>query len=582
MDVLCSQEVTADERCLQTLAQFLGLEVRTLSEPPANETTDNVAVHIAATRQSLDAFLKQSLGEAWLSRRLAAKGSSLFLTGISASPECLRTIEELVPSVVDQVTSVTQPRSVYEIARTPATGMPQFAGLTFGPVDLEADGVFTLSHGAAGVTQLASIDGRPCYVKVERGGASYFLLACTQVLDIDAAAERDQQPLGRFLRFVPFLAYLRLTFGARCWHNEAPAACFIIDDPVLKKRYGFLDFNVLESYMAQSRFSMNIAFIPWNYRRTDRRIAQKFKRPDRRFSISVHGCDHTEAEFGVTDERWLRRQSRRALSRMDVHEELTGIKHNRVMIFPQGVFSKASLKALGHEGFLAAVNSTIYPVDATPGEVAVRDLLEVATVRFGGAPLFVRRYPGRRAEIALDLFLGRQALLVEHHGFFRRGYEEAERCTSFINEIAPGITWTDLEELCASACLVRQAYDGIDVRAFGSQLRLKNAGADRSRIHVSNPSVRVQSVRWNGRTIDFEANSSGTRCEVHLDAGETGALSFQSAANETQVEDLPTTVTHRFKVFARRHLSEIRDNYLARSTILSELAELGKGLLPRM
>src|SRR4029077_14010357 len=123
------------------------------------------------------------------------------------------------------------------------TGMPQFAGLTFGPVELEADAVFTLRHGAAGVTELVTIDGRSCYIKVERGGASYFLLACTRVLDVDAPAEPDQRPIDRFLSFVPFLAYLRLTFGALCWHNEAPAACFIIDDPLLKERYGFLDFN---------------------------------------------------------------------------------------------------------------------------------------------------------------------------------------------------------------------------------------------------------------------------------------------------------------------------------------------------
>ena len=218
--------------------------------------------------------------------------------------------------------------------------------------------------------------------------------------------------------------------------------------------------------MARSRFSANIAFIPWNCKRSDRRVAERFKRLDRRLSISVHGCDHTEGEFGVADERWLRNQSRLALSRMDVHQRLTGIKHNRVMVFPQGVFSKASLKALGDGGFVAAVNSTIYPVDARPDEVTFRDLMDMAVVRFGGAPLFLRHYPDRRQKLALDVFLGRQVLLVEHHGFFKYGYEEVERCTAFINEIAPGITWTDLEELCTSACVSERCSEGHHVRVW--------------------------------------------------------------------------------------------------------------------
>jgi hypothetical protein len=583
--LLCSPQPSADETRLQRLAQFLGLKVRTLNEPTEDETMQEVAVHIAATCQSLEAFQKQPLGRAWLRTRLATKGSSLFITGITASTECLRTIEDLLPGVVRLVTPVTRHGSAYTIAPVPSTGMPQFAGLTFGPVDIEADGVFTLGHRAGSVTELVSIDGRPCYMKAVRGGASCFLLACTQVLDIDSPALADEQPINRFLRFVPFLAYLRLTFGVLCWHNVAPAACFIIDDPLLKERYGFLDFNGLESRMAQSRFSMNIAFIPWNCRRTDRRAAQRFKRPDRRFSISIHGCDHTEGEFGATDERWLRCQSRRALSRMDLHEALTGIRHNRVMVFPQGVFSKASLEALGAEGFLAAVNSTIYPVDSTPGEVRVSDLLEVAVVRFGGAPLFLRRYPHRMEAIALDLFLGRQAIIVEHHGFFKDGYGNAERCTAFVNGIAPGVTWTDLEELCTSACLTREEPgDAVHVRAFGPILRLRNHLDERMRFHVSNVGVlgTPESVIWNGRAMDFEVHSSGVVSDISLNPGEAGVLVFQCARKGAQIDDMVPTTMDRFKVFARRHLSEIRDNYLDRSVILSRVARLGKGLLPRM
>jgi hypothetical protein len=584
VNVLVSPHPTPDERSLQTLAQFLGLQVRALRQPPEDDAPQESAVHIAATCQSLEAFQRQPLGRAWLSRSLARKGSSLFVTGIGPSTKCLKTIANLVPGVIEAVNSVATAALAYNVGSMSSTGMPQFKGLRFGPVDHEADRVFALSQSTVGVTELIAIDGRPCYIKVERGGASYFLLACTRVLDIDAPPE-GVQPIDRFLRFVPFLAFLRLTFGALCWHNEAPAACFIIDDPLLRKRYGYLDFSRIEALMGRSRFSMNIAFIPWNCRRSDLHVAQRFKRPDRRFSISIHGCDHTEAEFGATDERWLRHQSRRALSRMDVHAALTGIKHNRVMVFPQGAFSKASLKVLGDDGFLAAVNSTIYPVDASPGDITFRDLLEVAVVHFGGTPLFLRRYPDRLEEIALDLFLGRQVLLVEHHGFFKRGYEEIRRCTSFVNGVAPSITWTDLEELCTSACLMREVPgDGVHVRAFGPILRLRNHLHERMPFHVSNVGAprESESVTWNGRAIDFAVGSTGVVCDIPLDPEEAGVLSFERGPRSALNGELMPTAKDRFKVFARRHLCEVRDNYLDRSVVLSRFAKLGKALLPRM
>jgi hypothetical protein len=404
------------------------------------------------------------------------------------------------------------------------------------------------------------------------------------VLDLDEPAYRSQ-PIDRFLSVVPFLAYLRRTFGAECWRNPKQAACFIVDDPVLKKRYGFLDFNRLESAMARSPFSINIAFIPWNFRRTDPRVVGRFRRPDRRFSISVHGCDHTESEFSATDERWLQSQSRRALSRMEMHERLTGIRHNRIMVFPQGVFSVASLRALGHAGFLAAVNSTIYPIDAAPDAVTFRDLMETAVVRFGGIPLFLRHYPDRLENIALDLFLGRQVLIVEHHGFFRQGYERIERCAAFVNGTAKAIKWTDLEEVCASACLVRDAPGGeLHVRAFGCRPRLRNDRdcVVRVRVFHHRRASALAAVSWNNREIPFVEDGSGTACDLHLAAGERGTLSFHRAASLAPITELPLSAGDRVRVFVRRMLCEVRDNYLDRSPILSKFARRGKALLPRL
>ena len=56
----------------------------------------------------------------------------------------------------------------------------------------------------------------------------------------------------------------------------------IIDDPFLKASYGFLDFCKLLDLMDKHNFHTTIAFIPWNYRRTNKKTAKLFlDRPDR-------------------------------------------------------------------------------------------------------------------------------------------------------------------------------------------------------------------------------------------------------------------------------------------------------------
>jgi hypothetical protein len=271
---------------------------------------------------------------------------------------------------------------------------------------------------------------------------------------------------------------------------------------------------------------------------------------------------------------------------MAVHENLTGIKHNRVMVFPQGVFSKASLKILSEEGYVAAVNSTAFPINAERDEIKIRDLLEMAALRFGGVALFLRHYPDRMENLALDLFLGKQALLVEHHGFFKAGYEGIERCVRMINTFEPGIEWTDLEDLCTSACLTREV-DGTtqDVQVFGHVCKIKNFHNQRKLFRVQRRceyGCNLKIVTWDGHSTDFVKNDGMVRCNLELDPGQEGILIFKQELVDVSLNTDRQTLTDRTKVFLRRHLSEIRDNYLSKSSFFQDLARIGKGLLPRL
>ncbi len=117
--------------------------------------------------------------------------------------------------------------------------------------------------------------------------------------------------------------------------------------------------------MRQHRFTTNIAFIPGTGGGRRERASDFFRRESDLFSVSVHGCDHVAAEFGATAPDVLEQRACLAQTRMRKHHARTRIEHDPVMVFPQGVFSSACPAVLKRNGFVAAVNTEMSPVDAT-------------------------------------------------------------------------------------------------------------------------------------------------------------------------------------------------------------------------
>jgi len=195
--------------------------------------------------------------------------------------------------------------------------------------------------------------------------------------------------------------------------NETRYATIIIDDPLLREDYGFLNYRKLLDLMDKHIFFTTIAFIPWNYKRTDRKIADLFlERPDR-FSLCVHGCDHTKSEFGITNLNFLDNKIRLATARMIEHEKITGVPFDRIMVFPQGIFSNQALEALKMNNYIAAVNTVPMPLSGP----------------FLSNLPFFRRY---KPEEILAGVSTNPMFIVLHHEYFKDGYE---RLIDFVEEI---------------------------------------------------------------------------------------------------------------------------------------------------
>ena len=204
-------------------------------------------------------------------------------------------------------------------------------------------------------------------------------------------------------------------------HRRVYHASIIIDDPLLRENYGFLNYRKLLSLMDRHNFSTTIAFIPWNYNRTDEGIAALFReRPDR-FSLCVHGCDHTRSEFGATDATYLENKVKLATARMVEHEKRTGIPFDRIMVFPQGVFSNEAMEALRKNRYLAAVNTEATPVNGP----ITSDL-----------PFFLRHRPEDAVSSLSD-----PIFIVLHHDYFQNGYGKLADLVDQLNGGPIDVEW---------------------------------------------------------------------------------------------------------------------------------------------
>jgi len=218
-------------------------------------------------------------------------------------------------------------------------------------------------------------------------------------------------------------------------------ACLIIDDPLLRPKYGCLEYAVLLQEMKEHGFFTEIAFIPWNYRRSDPKTVQLFADNPDYYAMCVHGCNHMSNEFGGGNYQELSGLSSTALWRMEQHKKLTGLPYDPVIVFPQGHFSTVAMQALKDQGYFAAFNSTIVATDRD--DPPAIEFQRPATTIYHDFPLFLRRYPREKSSLIQDVASGRPIIIVEHHGAFRDGYKTITDTVEWINSLGK-IRWTSL------------------------------------------------------------------------------------------------------------------------------------------
>src|SRR5260370_6399123 len=197
LQLLCWGEPSADEKCLSKLADFLGIPVRILSLANASraERGDGQRLHLTRTWQTLRRWWGLACGRDWLMQALADRNNCLFISGFTDSVEDQEFLWSLSGGVVESVSTVESSASCYDICTERAAGFLQFTGLKFGPVDSSADFVFGIGQRREGVTELISINRKPCYLRIAKETAPLFLLSCQKVLDFDSPLKEGTEIL---------------------------------------------------------------------------------------------------------------------------------------------------------------------------------------------------------------------------------------------------------------------------------------------------------------------------------------------------------------------------------------------------
>jgi hypothetical protein len=564
----------ADLRLIR-LAEFLGIEYRSIQLEPTSGGWAEYLLRVAPDGESCFVVNPRVL-RAWtgadaipesLGAFLAVQYRHLLVHALGPSWFDISILQSLSRGAFRAIREIREQDKSYVVSDAAGDVCESFAGLTFGPTNSNNDRVFEWSREEKRARNLISIGDLPFMCLQESESCKIWFLGSREVVDLEAPIG-EETPSRYFSQFVPHAMVLRSVFGHASWHPEGPYASIIIDDPLLQPNYGALNFEALLALMKRHNFFTTLAFIPYNFRRNSARTVRLFRENSDRFALCFHGNDHMGGEFASTDRELLDRLLCIAQRRMRAHRELTGLRCDRVMVFPQGKFSAEAMAAIQAHNFDGAVNTTPHPM-REPNCLTLAEVVQPAVLRYGDCPLFLRK-PSRQTlseDVAFNAFFGRPTLIVEHHDVFEDP-EQLVQVAARINKTVPEVRWSSVGVALKNSILRKQAPDGVKcIRAYSRTIEITGEPEKEGRYMVewetSTPFPGRQ-VFMDGVPIPFpDVESGAVRVPVDVPAGCTRTLSMAWNAVPDKTQSLG--LRHNAKAFVRRRLSEIRDNYLSKN-----------------
>lgn len=411
----------------------------------------------------------------------------------------------------------------------------------------------------------------PSFMKVILHRQEIFLLCANGGSISSSTAPRSPALVEAFAEIAPYMIFLKHAAGDRGWSFPHHYANLTIDDPWLREPYGHLDYAGLLREMTRHSFHTTIAFIPWNYDRSEPAVVSLFRDHPDRFSISVHGDNHDHKEFEDFRSKPLDVQLadlRQGTARMEEFQKLTGLPFDRVFVFPHSIGEETILEHLKLQNYLATINSTMVPMGARQPSDPLFYLRPVST-SFGNFPSLLR-YPADMPNpgpvIAISAFLNDPILFYTHQQFFARGIDAFDAVADKTNSVEPATQWQSAGTIASHLYLFRaNEHAGYDVFSYSRYAEFENASG---RTLVYNVTKRepdpnlIESVSANGRPCAFQIEDGLLHCTVIVAPGRTG--SFAVAYKNAGIIR-PTDIRHSsIRISLLRWASDFRDIQLSR------------------
>jgi hypothetical protein len=500
------------------------------------------------------------------------KAESVYVYGFMENSDSQSLLRLLTSDPCAKVSSVTAEQSFVSVTGDFPEMCGPMAGIQFQTRTPGKQSLFELCPRSDSFQSIVNTSEGHLFLAIKRGGAQLFLNSSANVIEVAAPCTKYFDVRENFFDTVPVVMYAKWAFGP----VDVPevSACLIVDDPPLKPRYGFLKYQDALRLMDEHNFATTVAFIPWNWRRTDARTVRLFHEHPNRLSLCIHGCDHTAKEFAERSAAVLNKRISVANHRMRLFGRRTQLRHDDIMLFPQGAFSAGAARALKLSGFVAAANTEVVPVHKDENKTTVGDLLGLAIMKYASFPMFTRRYLAHGVEnFAFDGLLGKPCFIAAHHDDFAGDARILLQVIAKLNSLNWNLRWRSLGDAISHSFSVRTRGKGERcVEMYGAGLIYKNSHASAQRttfIKEESDFDCVKAVTVNGQPVDYLHQRGYLQFEVMASANESVDLRIIYSGGQT----LPACedgLNYRAKAVLRRYLSEFRDNYLSRNAHLQQ------------
>jgi hypothetical protein len=557
---------------LAVAARFYGLNLTVITLDGTNNTRALEAVRAKSTLGvAIEANVLAGLSQPGLSlalHRMSGNTVPLLIVGVMRETDA-KLLRAWSGSAVNGVNRINvSGYAEYAVGRVPGVTQ-ELSGIE---LPFPAEGATTFALSGKGQTQevLLVHSGNalvPILIEAAPNGQQVFLLGA-----LGAGANTDMKDVVHaFAAVAPEMIFVKYAAGDRGWHFPGHFANFTIDDPWLREPYGNLNYKGLLAEMDKHNFHTTIAFIPWNYDRSEAAVVSLFRDHPNRFSICVHGDNHDHKEFESFRSKPLSVQVadlKQGLARMAAFEKRTGIPFDRVFVFPHSIGEAPILEKLKEYNFLATVNSTDVPMESAAPAGLLFELRPVTTA-FADFPSVLRypaNMPNPTALIAISDFLGNPLFFYTHQEFFSHGIDAFDPVADSVNRLEPDTRWTSLSDIASHLYLIRSGDDGDDdVFSFSSSVQLRNPSTSAQVYQITKrepDASAIESVTVDGTPAAFKVDNGLLSCTLTIPAGQTRSLlvTYKNDLNLASINIRKSSL----KVYLLREASDFRDIWLSR------------------